>query len=144
MEDDVNHEDFNTRVMARLKASLPDHMEVLRPFLVEALQQPTAEARLACVRTVINQHTAHIGNLLTSFNMTIYQNADTAERNITRQLDYLKSTMPGVLANIRNGLSLPDQVNLFSLQTGQPVAFDFRNHLTPAKPDSGRASDIGG
>lgn len=124
----MKDQEFRKKAKAHFRAGVVQHMELVRPLLLEALRQPRDDQGML-LEALVDHHTAHLGNLLVSFNMTIFGNADTAEHNIIAQLDYVKGALRSMMDGIRSGVHLAD-ITTTNIATGQTVPYDFRDHLS--------------
>ena len=156
MEDDVtprpNPNTLEERLGKVMREQSSRFTEALTPFLLEmaqALASDKAQFDHYYV-ALLDKVTDSLSGMTVSCAMNIAQ-----DRAMGKSLAGIILTVQGqkakkFMADLETGLQSPVKHITYNIHTGQPIPFDFRNHLKPAtskpatsKPDSGRASPDG-
>ena len=139
MEDDVTEDEFRKLVQMATSNLARAHAAAMHP-LVLAAHNARDEDKSTFMAILMAAEINLCGGVLvsTSFNL-LQDTAVVREVTSTAIIPQLTSAMEEAHNAVAEGAVLPAMLNL---ATGKAEPFDFRNHLS--RPDSGRASEIGG
>jgi hypothetical protein len=147
MEDDVTLEEFETLAKATSSRNAKQMVTEFGPLIAHmfaARQTPEFSAKYDALTDAITNCTA---SQLGSISLSMFDNDEDA-RGFATSLSKLATMRTLLLVNKKSqGLIDEELIAEFDTATGKPAKspnFDFREHIAPATPDSGRASEIGG
>jgi hypothetical protein len=147
MEDDVTLDEFETLAKATSLRNAKQMITEFGPLIAHmfaARQTPEFSAKFYALMDAIANCTA---SQLGSISLSMFDNYEDA-RGFASDISEHSKLRTLLLVNKKSqGLIDEELIAEFDKATGKPVQspnFDFRDHIAPTTPDSGRASEIGG